>query len=131
MDLMTISQVKGKRFTVEIRSHRLESDMHREDGGEDGGMNPVELLVGALGACIGMMVKSYCDMHDLPSEGISIDAVPAIATNPTRLGNVAIDVTLPAGFPEDKREAVLKFAKHCPVHNTLLHPPEIDLDIAS
>jgi uncharacterized OsmC-like protein len=131
MDLMTIRQVEGKRFSVEIRNHRVEADMHKEDGGEDGGMNPVELLVGALGACIGMMVKAYCDNHDLPSEGISLEAVPTLATNPKRIGNVAIDVTLPPGFPQDKKEAVLKFAKHCPVHSTLEHPPEIDVDIAS
>ena len=130
MDLMTIRQLEGKRFSVEIRNHRLESDMHKEDGGEDCGMSPAELLVGSLGACIGMMVKAYCDMHGLPSEGISVDAVPTLATGPTRIGNVAIDVTLPSGFPEDKKESVLRFAKHCPVHNTLLHPPEIDMDIA-
>ncbi len=130
MDLMTISQVKGKRFSIEIRNHRIDSDMHKEDGGEDGGMSPAELLVGALGACIGMMVKTYCDRHELPSDGISIAAVPTLATAPNRIGNVAIDVTLPPGFPEDKKESVLTFAKHCPVHNTLLNPPELDMDIA-
>ncbi|MBF0105168.1 MAG: OsmC family peroxiredoxin, partial [Deltaproteobacteria bacterium] len=51
MDLMTIEQQKNKHFTIQLRHHTLSSDMHKEDGGEDTGMNPIELLVGYLGAC--------------------------------------------------------------------------------
>lgn len=128
---MTVKQAGGKKFTVEIRDHRVDTDMHREDGGADGGMSPVEMLVASLAACVGMTIHTYCVTCGLPSEGISIDAVPTMADDPKRVGNVAMDVTLPEGFPADRREAVLRFVKNCPVHNTLTHPPELDLDIVS
>jgi uncharacterized OsmC-like protein len=129
MDLLTVRQVAGKKFAIEVRSHRVESDMSREDGGEDGAMSPAELVAGALAACIGMTVWTYCRNHDLPSEGIEVNAVPAMAADPRRIGNVAVDISLPAGFPANRRDAVVRVAKQCTIHNTLAHPPVVDIDI--
>lgn len=130
MELMNVKQAEGKKFTVTIRGHRVDTDMHREDGGADRGMSPVEMLVASLAACVGMTVHTYCVTYGLPSEGISVDAVPTMADSPKRIGNVAMDVTLPEGFPEDKRDAVLRFVKNCPVHNTLKQVPELDIELA-
>ncbi|MBF0105169.1 MAG: hypothetical protein HQM16_07565, partial [Deltaproteobacteria bacterium] len=66
---------------------------------------------------------------NISSEGIVTNAVPTLATNPKRLQNVAIDITLPEGFPPDKKDAIIKVAHACPVHHTLMNPPEIDIDI--
>jgi putative redox protein len=129
MDLIKVTQVKGTQFTIEVRSHKIGADMHREDGGNDSAMNPVELLVGALCACIGMMTNIYCAKHDLPSEGIAIDAVPTLASDPKRIQNIAIDITLPEGFPEEKKEAILRTAAACHVHHALVQGTEIDIDI--
>ncbi len=45
MDLMEIKQTQGKAFSIEIRDHKVITDMHKEDGGGDIGMNPLELMV--------------------------------------------------------------------------------------
>ncbi|MFH1726533.1 MAG: OsmC family protein [Elusimicrobiota bacterium] len=129
MDLMTISQVEDKKFSIELRSHKIESDMHADEGGKDAGMNPIELLVGSLGACIGMTIKFYCDSHKIPCEGLVVNAVPTLAAKPKRVENIAIDISLPEGFPEDRKESILRVAEKCPVHNALKHAPAIDIDI--
>ena len=130
MALMTIRQVKNKRFSIELGDHVVNSDMHKDAGGEDSALNPVELLMGSLGACIGMMVQAYCRTHDLPSEGILVNAVSTLASDPTRIESIVVDISLPEGFPDNRREAVLRAAKTCPIHNTLESCPEIDIDIA-
>lgn len=130
MDLMKINQIKGNKFSIEVRNHKINLDMHKDDGGEDTGMNPIELMVGALGACIGMTINIYCAMKKIPSEGIAVNAVPTLASDPKRIKNITIDITLPEGFPEDRKEAILKVAHKCPVYNTLKDLPEIDIDIA-
>ncbi len=43
---------------------------------------------------------------------------------------MTITLTLPAGVPADKREALLAVASHCTVHNTLTHPPEVLIQLA-
>jgi len=131
MDLMEIKQTEEKTFSIEVRNHKIISDMHKEDGGSDAGMNPLELMVGALCACIGLKLQQYCRAHDLPSEGIVVNAVTTIAPNPVRISNIAIDLTLPEGFPEEKREVAMRVAHTCPIHATLKNPPEVDIDIVS
>lgn len=130
MDLMTVSQEKNKRFKIEIRNHAIYSDMHKEDGGEDSAMSPSELFMASLAACVGMIIHTYCTKHNLKSEGISVSAVPTMDKDPIRIKNIAIDIELPEDFPENRRDAVLKVAKMCPIHNTLEHKLEIDMDIA-
>lgn len=129
MDLLEVTQKKDFKFTIKVRDHVVEADMRKEDGGEDTGPNPIELLVGALSACIGMTIRVYCKMHNLPAEGIVVNAVPTLEA-PKRLKNVAIDIALPEGFPEDKRDSVMRVAHKCPVHKALTDPPGIDMDFA-
>ena len=129
MDLIEATQTKGREFRIRVRDHAIVADMNKADGGEDGGMSPVELLVGAMAACMGMTIQIYCAAHDLPSEGIEVSAVPALATNPKRLENVALDITLPDGFPDDRRGAVLNALKTCIIHRAFTNPPEIDAEL--
>jgi putative redox protein len=129
MDLIEASQTSLREFKIRVRDHEVTADMSLVDGGKDGGMSPVELLVGALAACMGMTIQIYCSSHGLPCEGIEVNAVPAIATNPKRLENVALDITLPDGFPEDRRSAVLKVLRSCIIHRAFSDPPEIDAEL--
>ncbi|MFH2205012.1 MAG: OsmC family protein [Elusimicrobiota bacterium] len=128
---MEIKQTEEKTFSIEIRGHKVITDMHKEDGGGDIGMNPLELMVGSLGGCIGLKLQQYCRAHDLPSEGIVVNAVTTLASKPVRIANIAIDITLPEGFPKEKRDAALRVAHTCPIHATLKNPPELDIEIVS
>jgi len=129
MDLISIDHSKHKAFTVSVRKHQIITDMHCEDGGEDTGPNPTELFAASLGTCIGMIAYEYCIHHDLPAEGISLSVVPQLADNPKRIQAIAIDLTMPAGFPENRRAAIKNAARACVITNTLQAPPELDLEI--
>lgn len=129
MDLITLKQQNKKAFEVSIRGHRLVVDMNRADGGDDKGPSPAELVATALAACVGMITYEYSVNHGLPSEGIKVNIVPQLEKNPTRISNFTIDLTLPADFPEDRRQAIQHAARHCVVYNTMKQQPEIDLEI--
>lgn len=131
MDLMEIKQIEDKKFSIQVRSHKIVVDMRKEDGGQDSGMNPIELLTGALGACMGMTIQIYCKMHNVPCEGIVVNAVPAMALNPKRVENIAVDIALPPGFPSEKKESIFRIVNSCPVHHAFTHPPQIDVDVVS
>jgi putative redox protein len=129
MSLISITRKSGLEFTISVRDHSLTSDMSESDGGRDGGMSPSELLAGSLGACIAMMVQLYCNRHGYRDGEVSATMTYELAENPTRLGAVTIDLEIPRDVPEDRREAVIRVAKACPIHATLEQPPEIDLEI--
>jgi uncharacterized OsmC-like protein len=129
MDLITIEQQGSQKFQVSIRQHQIHSDMSPHDGGEDQGPSPTELLVGALGACLGMALARYCQTIDCPSGDIELYLTYQLADKPKRIESIVVDLELPKGFPSERLSAVHRIVHSCPVHNTLTQSPEIDLEI--
>jgi putative redox protein len=129
MDLITITRKDSGEFTIGVRSHEVSSDMSVQDGGRDAAPSPVELLAGSLGACIAMMAQRYCDRHGYEG-GVGVSMTLELADSPKRVDGFVVDVELPEGFPEDKKDAVRRMIERCPVHETLRNPPRIDVDIS-
>jgi uncharacterized OsmC-like protein len=130
MDLITVAQKGQQEFAIQVRTHAVTSDMAVSEGGQDRGPHPVELLVGALGACIGKTIARYCQTIQCPAEGIVLYLTYQFADSPRRVKNIVIDLELPEGFPAERKEAIRNIAHSCPVHNTLKNPPEIDLEVS-
>jgi putative redox protein len=128
MDLITVSRKAGLEFGIGVRGHQVTSDMSEKDGGHDRGPSPAELLAGSLGACIAMMVQTYCTAHGYDGE-VGVSLTLELADKPKRVGRVVVDLELPPGVPEGKKEAIRRVAQHCPIHETLKSPPDVDIDI--
>ena len=128
MNLITVNTRDGLEVDVRVRGHHLTSDMSRHDGGMDAGPSPAELMAGSLGACIAMMVQRYCETHGYEGE-TAVYLTPELSDDPKRVSSIVVDVEVPSGVPDDKKEVVRRVAERCLVHETLLHPPEVDIDI--
>ena len=128
MDLITVNRKGDLAFSIAVRGHEVTSDMSEKDGGRDGGPSPVELFAGSLGACIAMMVQSYCKRHGYDGD-VDVSLTMELADAPKRVGGVVVDVELPEGVPEDKKDIIRRMAQRCPVHETLINPPRVDIDI--
>jgi uncharacterized OsmC-like protein len=129
MNLITIERRAGLAFDIRVRHHAVTSDMSSADGGQDAGFAPVELLAGSLGACIGMMVQRYCDTCLQIQGDVGVSLTVELADQPKRVSGIVVDVELPAGVPENRRDAVRRVAEQCVIHETLAHPPQVDVDI--
>jgi hypothetical protein len=51
--------------------------------------------------------------------------------SPARLGNFRIQVSCPVPLTEEHSEGLMRSVKHCLVHNTLLSPPEIAIELTT
>lgn len=129
MDLINIAREKGLEFKIQVRNHQVTTDMSAKDGGQDEGPSPVELLAGSLGTCIAMMVQTYCNRHGYTDGDVGVSLTLELADSPKRVGGIVVDVELPDGIPEDKKDAIRRMAEKCPVHETFRNPPRIDIDI--
>jgi putative redox protein len=129
MDLIRIDRKEGLRFQIRARRHRLTSDMAPEDGGNDGGLSPSELMASALGACIAMSVQRYCAECGHGDGDVSVSLTFQLLGKPKRIGAIAVDVELPPGVPEDRVRAAKRVAEHCVIQHTLDNPPEVDVEI--
>jgi len=127
MDLITVTR-NHDAFKIRVRGHELTSDLPEKEGGHDQGPSPAELMAGSLGACIAMMVQSYCQQHGYDGD-VRVSLAIELADEPKRIGRIVVDVELPEGVPEAKKDALKRVAAHCPIHETLRSPPALDVDV--
>ncbi|MHC4695447.1 MAG: OsmC family protein [Planctomycetota bacterium] len=128
MDLITVNRKDGLEFSIRVRGHDLNSDMSEKDGGRDQGPSPAELLAGSLGACIAMMVQGYCRRHGYEGD-VGVSLTMELADDPKRVGRIVVDLELPEGVPDGKKEAIKRVAERCPIHETLKNPPDLDIEV--
>jgi uncharacterized OsmC-like protein len=114
------------RFQVQARGHRIICDQPVDQGGSDAGLTPPELLLASLASCAGYYAAQYLKARKLPADGLRVRVSAEKAEQPARLGSFLIEVTAP-GLDERHQEGVLRAAKACLIHNTLLAQPAIQM----
>jgi putative redox protein len=129
VDLITVTHKAGLQFAIGVRGHEVTSDMGVKDGGQDGGPSPVELLAGSLGACMAMTVQRYCQTQGFSDGEVGVSLTVELADEPKRIKSIVVDLEIPGSVPENRVEALKRLAQRCPIHETLKHPLEVDLDI--
>lgn len=117
------------QFEIKARQHAIVSDQPSENGGFDEGMTPPELLLASLGSCAGFYAAQYLRKHHLATEGTRVRVTAEKTANPPRVDRFQIEVDVPVAFEERHKEGIEAAVKHCLIHNTLLHPPSITLQI--
>ena len=123
----TVRYSNGVCFAVETRGHKIFSDQPIENGGADSGMTPPELLLASLGTCAGYYAMQYLKMRHLSTEGLTVKVEAGKAAQPARLNDFRILIDVPGLQDARHREGVVRAAKNCLIHNTLLHTPSVEI----
>jgi putative redox protein len=126
-----VEHLGAVQFEIKARQHTIASDQPPENGGFDEGMTPPELLLAALGSCAGYYAAQYMRKHKLQSEGTLVRVSAEKLKNPARMDNFQISVEMPRELDADHRAGVEQAVHHCLIHNTLLHPPQIHIEVKS
>jgi putative redox protein len=117
-------------FAQEITagSHRIFSDEPKEQGGENAGPSPYELLAAALGACTSMTLGMYARRNRWPLASVIVrlrhskihakDCADC-DTRDEMLDRIDRDIELTGELTAEQRQKLLEIADKCPVHRTL------------
>ncbi len=131
---VTVDHLGAVQFEIKTRGHRIASDQPVEAGGFDEGMTPPELMLASLGSCAAYYAAQYLRKKRLAKEGttvaVSADKVKDPETHLTRLDNFSIDIKSPIPLSPEHESGMREAVHHCLIHNTLLQPPKIDIQIA-
>jgi len=117
------------QFEATARGHKVFCDQPVENGGFDEGMTPPELLLASLGTCAGYYAVQYLKARHLPMRGLRIRTTADKVEAPPRLDNIHIELEYPEALDERQRAGVLAAVHKCLIHNTLLYPPKITVDV--
>lgn len=126
---MRVRHVAGDRFHIGVRQHELTVDQPLHDGGDDTAPTPTELLIASVTACVAFYARRYLTRHRLPTDGLSATADYAMASGPSRVGEITITLHLSDAVPPEQRDAVVAVASRCTVHNTLHQAPRVHIGL--
>jgi putative redox protein len=128
---VTIEHLGAMQFQIYARSHTIACDQPVEFGGFDEGMTPPELLLASLGSCAGYYAAEFLRKNKLATEGTRVKVTAQKLKGPARLDDFQIEVESPVELTDPQRTGITEAVYHCLVHNTLLQPPKISLNILS
>jgi uncharacterized OsmC-like protein len=124
-----IDYLGGVQFAASTRNHQILSDQPRESRGDDAGMTPPELFLSSIGTCAGYYALEYLKSQAIPAAGLRVRVSAEKAAAPARLGSVRIDLEAPGTEEPRHRDGLMRAVKRCLIHNTLTHPPELEVRI--
>jgi uncharacterized OsmC-like protein len=133
-----IDHIGKVQFEISTRGHKIVCDQPTESGGFNEGMTPPELLLASLGSCAGYYAVDYLKRNGLLVDGTKVhvtaekvkpSAKPGEKPTGMRIDNFKIDVEIPRELTPEQKHGVEDAVHRCLIHNTLLVPPKIELDI--
>ena len=106
------------RHSVTMRDHTLVADEPKDEGGDDSGPSPQELLAASLASCTAITIEMYAKRKrwDVGEVTVHVEYEPAQRGSPTRF---RMTVDFPKELPEDQRERLMQIGAKCPVHRVL------------
>jgi len=126
---VTVEHLGAVQFEIKARRHSIVCDQPPENGGHDEGMTPPELLLASLGSCAGFYAAQYLRKFKLATEGTRVRVTAEKVKDPARVENFRIEIEAPVELSEQHRTGVERAVHHCLIHNTLLHPPKIEIEV--
>jgi putative redox protein len=116
----TARRTASAAFThrIDIRQHQLVVDEPAEQGGDDEGPSPQELLAASLASCTAVTIEMYAKRKgwDVGSIEVECEYIPAERGSPTKF---ELALRLPSNLSEEQIERLTVIAAKCPVHQTL------------
>ncbi len=127
---------EGMIVETQSRQFRITVDEPQALGGTDTGMNPVELVLCALGACQAIVARVYAPQFDInlkqfwmELEGdIDIDGFMNKADVRSGFSEIRYNIHVESDAPAEKLEEFIKFiGQKCPVGDTISAPVKLVL----
>ena len=108
----------GFKHRVNVRNHEVTVDEPEDNGGEDSGPDPQEMLAVSLASCTAITIEMYAKRKgwDIGELEVEVDYEPAQRGSPTKF---QMTMQMPKELPEEQRDRLMQIAAKCPVHRTL------------
>ncbi len=124
-----ITHIERVKFLINAGLNSIVCDQPTENGGDDSGMTPPELLLASLGSCAAFYAVQYLKSRGLAETGVQVTVTAEKLKQPSRIGSFRVEVVCPVPLSLDQTDGLMRSVHHCLIHSTLLTPPEIEIDL--
>jgi putative redox protein len=113
--MINVSRTGSMSVLLSNGEHEIISDVAKELGGEDEGLNPHELVEAALGACTSLTIEMYAKRKNWDVKDLKVE-VKIIVEGPES----GIERNISFGdMPEENKKRLIEIANKCPIHKLL------------
>lgn len=120
----------GMSVAALIEGRAIVTDQPVKDGGQDAAPSPFDLFLAALATCAGLYAQRFCESRSLSTEGLGLRVTCTYADKGFHVEAMDFALTLPEGFPEKYRDALLRAVDLCTVKKHIVTPPRFSVRIA-
>lgn len=123
----------GARVDATVRGHVVRTDQSTAHGGADVAPQPFELFLASIATCGGYYAQRFCAERGIATDGLGLVLRTHSAEGGAgkRVARIELALTLPAGFPEKYRPAILRAIDQCAVKRHIVEPPQFELTFAA
>jgi ribosomal protein S12 methylthiotransferase accessory factor len=113
----------GVRIETTVGTHTIVTDQPAVHGGRDEGPSPYDLFLASIATCAGYYAAAFCASRKLATTGMAL-ALEVTDDETTHLPReLTVHLTLPDGFPEQYKAAILRAVENCKVKKSLAAAP--------
>ena len=117
----------GVRVNAEYHGFMIATDQPVYAGGQGIAPAPFDLFLASLATCAGYYVLAFCRQRQIPTQGLAVTMRMEKNPETKMIGRIAIDISLPPGFPERYKDAVVRAAEMCAVKAHIQKPPVMEV----
>lgn len=115
------AQIKKQHYRTEIKSpdgNTIIADESVNNGGNNEGMSPEELLAASLAACTSITLRMYADRKKYLLNSVEVN-ISVKRDNDLNFTEINREILLHGTLADDERNRLLEIANKCPVHKIL------------
>lgn len=122
MKIETVWQSEKQFIATDDKGHSVTIDAQESNGGKNIGQTPAELLVSALGGCMGITIMTSLENYDegveelrIELEGVKSDKIPK------RVEKIKLTIHIKTDIKQKVVDRVVKLAhnKYCTISNSI------------
>ncbi len=125
--IMQVSFPGGLRVEAAYKGFVIQTDQPVYQGGTGTAPAPFDLFLASLAACAGYFVLTFCQERRIATQGLALSMSTEKDPETKMIRRISIEITLPSGFPEKYKNAVIRAADQCTVKKLIFQPPVFEI----
>ena len=125
--IITVSFSGGKKVDAVIGDTIVKTDQSLKNGGGGSAPEPFQHFLASIATCTAVYALEFCRTRDISMEGMAFRMICDFDREVKSYTRMTLELTLPEGFPEKFRAAIIRSMDLCSVKRHIVHPPEFEV----
>ena len=126
---MVVTFPDNLKVQAQVAGFTIETDQPEKSGGNNTAPSPFTLFTASIATCAGYFALKFCRARNLATEGMSLRLAYGWDKEQKKYPQMKVELTLPNGFPEKYKEAIIRAMDQCVVKKHIIDPPDFSIEV--